>query len=148
MKDKTKEILHSAWNYCDEQDKSTEFMIAYMQEAAGVSHDTVMDFIEQCGNEREDYKVQELCAQPEKVKLILRERNAYDLVNQAKTLENIAEFIEYLADDKGMIQGRHKKHNAQKMADNCRKFNPVVRNRLTKRYGIRQQAMYIYYKSK
>lgn len=38
--------LYWAWAYCDHHDKSTEFMIQFMQDLAGVDHDTVMDFLQ------------------------------------------------------------------------------------------------------
>ena len=53
MKQKTKDLLHWAWFYCDEEDKSTEFMIQFMQDTADVDHDCVMNFIMTKGDERE-----------------------------------------------------------------------------------------------
>ena len=46
MKKETKNKLLYAWLFCDENDKSTEFMIQYMQDEANVSLDCVMNFIE------------------------------------------------------------------------------------------------------
>jgi hypothetical protein len=46
MKPETKEKLFIAWDWCDDNDKSTEFMLQYMQDYAGVSLDTVMNFLE------------------------------------------------------------------------------------------------------
>lgn len=37
--------LHSAWNYCDHEDKSTEFMFQYMSDMAGVEYDIAVDFV-------------------------------------------------------------------------------------------------------
>jgi len=45
MKDSTKEKLKAAEDWCNENDKSTEFMIQYMKDFAGVSHDTVMNYL-------------------------------------------------------------------------------------------------------
>lgn len=45
MKESTKEKLFEAWAYCDENDKSTEFMLQYMQDFAGVDLDCVINFI-------------------------------------------------------------------------------------------------------
>ena len=45
MKSATKAKLSEAMRYCDENDKSTEFMIQYMQDFAGVSFDCVMSYI-------------------------------------------------------------------------------------------------------
>ena len=37
--------LGIAQEWCDENDKSTEFMIAYMQDFADATHDEVIDFL-------------------------------------------------------------------------------------------------------
>ena len=46
MKPKTKFLLEEAQAYCDQEDKSTEFMIQYMQDFAEVDFDCVMSFLE------------------------------------------------------------------------------------------------------
>ena len=46
MKEVTKNILLEAWQYCDDNDKSTEFMLQYMQDVAGVDLDCVINFLE------------------------------------------------------------------------------------------------------
>lgn len=51
MKNETRNKLIDAWQYCDDKDKSTEFMIQYMQDYAGVDLDTVIKFIMK-GNRR------------------------------------------------------------------------------------------------
>ena len=45
MKEKTKELLRIAQQYCDDEDKSTEFMLQYMQDVAGVDLDCVLKFL-------------------------------------------------------------------------------------------------------
>ena len=45
MKVETKNKLLEAWLYCYENDKSTEFMLQYMQDIANVDLDCVMNFI-------------------------------------------------------------------------------------------------------
>lgn len=45
MKKATKEKLFEAWDYCDKNDKSTEFMLQYMQDTADVDLDCVINFI-------------------------------------------------------------------------------------------------------
>lgn len=45
MKALTKSRLEEAQKYCDDNDKSTEFMIAYMQDFAGVDFDCVISFL-------------------------------------------------------------------------------------------------------
>lgn len=39
------ELLVDAWNYCDDEDKSTEFMLAYMADMADVDYDTALEFV-------------------------------------------------------------------------------------------------------
>ena len=45
MKKETKILLKEAQQYCDDNNKSTEFMLQYMQDMAGVDLDTVMEFL-------------------------------------------------------------------------------------------------------
>jgi hypothetical protein len=45
VKEFTKAKLQEAQKYCDDNYKSTEFMIAYMQDFAGVDFDCVMSFL-------------------------------------------------------------------------------------------------------
>lgn len=52
MKKETKQKLIEAWDYCDDEDKSTEFMLQYMQDVAGVDLDCVLNFLENCEDER------------------------------------------------------------------------------------------------
>ena len=51
MKPETRERLFTAWAWCDEEDKSTEFMLQYMQDVAHVSLDTVLNFLEKTTDE-------------------------------------------------------------------------------------------------
>lgn len=44
-----KEMLRLAQEFCDEEDKSTEFMIAYMQDMANADFDTVMEYLRSKG---------------------------------------------------------------------------------------------------
>jgi hypothetical protein len=46
MKAGTKRKLFEAWQYCDDNDKSIEFMLQYMQDFAGVDLDCVINFLE------------------------------------------------------------------------------------------------------
>jgi len=52
MRNLTKEILYEAWAYCDDLDKSTEYMLQYMQLKAGVDLDCVLNFIDKFGGEK------------------------------------------------------------------------------------------------
>lgn len=69
----------------------------------------------------------------------------YDKVNQCESLDELADIIESLANDEGMIQGRTKQFSASNMAWACRKYEMMNKNALTREFGIRQQAMYILY---
>jgi len=56
MKAETKRKLFEAWQYCDDEDKSTEFMLEYMQDFAGVDLDCVINFIQKTtSEERQTY---------------------------------------------------------------------------------------------
>lgn len=57
MSDQTKALLISAWNYCDREDKSTEFMFVYMADVAGVEYDTAVDFVMGYERTEEDMKL-------------------------------------------------------------------------------------------
>ena len=46
MKDITKTKLEMAYNYCNDNNKSTAFMLQYMQDYASVDMDCVMNFLE------------------------------------------------------------------------------------------------------
>lgn len=45
MDSQTETRLMEAMEYCEKEDKSTEFMIQYMMDYAGVDHDCVMGFL-------------------------------------------------------------------------------------------------------
>ena len=45
MKQKTKNKLYQAWAWCDYRDRSTEFMLQFMGDFAGVSYDTAASFV-------------------------------------------------------------------------------------------------------
>ena len=45
MKQKTKNKLFELWAWCDEMDKSTEFMFQYMSDMSGLDYDEVVAFI-------------------------------------------------------------------------------------------------------
>jgi len=56
MKAITKAKLFKAWQYCDDNDKSTEFMLQYMQDYAEVDLDCVINFLQKTtGEERLNY---------------------------------------------------------------------------------------------
>ena len=43
------ELLLDAWDYCDEEDKSTEFMLQYMSDFANVDYDAVVEWLGSIG---------------------------------------------------------------------------------------------------
>jgi hypothetical protein len=45
MKINKEALIEKAYDLCNEEDKSTEYMIQYIQDFAVVSHDEVMDFL-------------------------------------------------------------------------------------------------------
>lgn len=47
--DAQRELLIEAREYCDEHDKSTEFMLQYMQDVANVNLDQVIQFLTEEG---------------------------------------------------------------------------------------------------
>lgn len=49
MKAKTKALLREAQQYCDDNDKSTAFMLEYMQDVANVDLDCVLNYLEKEG---------------------------------------------------------------------------------------------------
>jgi len=50
MKESTKILLREAQQYCDDNDKSTEFMLQYMQDVAKVDLDCVIKFLDKNSN--------------------------------------------------------------------------------------------------
>jgi len=55
MKEETEKMLAEAKAYCDDNDKSTEFMLEYMQNFANVSLDCVFDYLEDTSKHK--YKI-------------------------------------------------------------------------------------------
>lgn len=51
MKAKTKQLLLEAEEYCNNNDKSTEFMLQYMQDFANVDLDCVINFLTKSKND-------------------------------------------------------------------------------------------------
>lgn len=76
---------------------------------------------------------------------MIKELETFYKVNEAKSLEELADIILSLADNDGMIQGKTDKFNAERMAAHCLDFQLHNANVLTRMYGIRQQAMYLTY---
>ena len=46
INEQTKYMLEIAHQFCDDEDKSTEFMIEYMQDFANTDLDTVIEYLE------------------------------------------------------------------------------------------------------
>lgn len=70
----------------------------------------------------------------------MNELEKYEAVNKSKNLKELADVIRSFAID-GMIQGRTRRFDAEKMAEHCESYNLRKHNILTREYGIRQQAM-------
>ncbi len=51
MKEKTKALLDEAKQICDKEDKSTEYMIQFMQDYANVPFDCVIQYLQNLSNE-------------------------------------------------------------------------------------------------
>ena len=49
MKETTKQKLKEAQEYCEKEDKSTEFMIQYMQDFVGVGLKCVLNYLKKYG---------------------------------------------------------------------------------------------------
>lgn len=85
----------------------------------------------------------------------MTELEKYQAVNDTKSLEELADVIESFADEYGQIQGKYELHDAGLMAERCRKLvgfdlwksyitlGRIRLGQLTRKYGIRQQAIYL-----
>jgi len=80
----------------------------------------------------------------------MEELEIYELINSCETISALISAIEKLGEDgEGYIKGRAKIFDAKLMAVAAKMFynDLVLANTLTRRYGIRQQAIYLkYYK--
>lgn len=69
----------------------------------------------------------------------------YELVNKCETIEELESAVKALAGEDGLIQGRTRKFDANKMASYVgsvvKGLGPI--NVLTREFGIRQQALYL-----
>lgn len=54
MKELTRNKLLAAWQYCDDEDKSTEFMIQFMMDNAKVDMDCVINFLKKTTDKERD----------------------------------------------------------------------------------------------
>lgn len=45
MTETQKQQILIAWDYCEEQDKSTEFMLQYISDVSGVCYDEVVSYV-------------------------------------------------------------------------------------------------------
>jgi len=45
MKRKTKELLDAFYKECEDEDRSVEYIIQYLQDKASVNHDCVMKYL-------------------------------------------------------------------------------------------------------
>ena len=66
----------------------------------------------------------------------------YEAVNGCETLPELAAVIESFG-NYGSIEGRSRSFDSEKMALFCLNYSLALKNTLTRKFGIRQQAMYI-----
>lgn len=78
----------------------------------------------------------------------MTELEKYEAVNSCETLEELSEAILSLGDARGFIEGRAKLFSAERMASQCLRYKNLPKEMLTRKYGIRQQAMYILHHTK
>jgi hypothetical protein len=64
----------------------------------------------------------------------------YQVVNSTRTLKQLADVIRSFSVD-GIIQGRERTFDSEKMATKCESYDLQIHNTLTREFGIRQQAM-------
>ena len=70
----------------------------------------------------------------------------YEAVNNTSNLQELADVIRSFAKD-GFIKGRTREFDAEEMAKRCENYSLSKHNNLTRKYGIRQQAlMFLFYK--
>lgn len=74
----------------------------------------------------------------------MTELEKYELVNKTENLKELADVIRSFGVD-GTIQGRTEEFNSERMAIHCENYTFVIHNALTRKYGIRQQAMMLFF---
>jgi len=80
----------------------------------------------------------------------MTELEKFQAVNACETAEELAEVVLSFADSEGLIKGRSRMFDAQRMANNVYYVinQEAIPNLLTREFGIRQQALYIqFYKN-
>lgn len=69
-------------------------------------------------------------------------------INMAETIDQVYEVMRIIANEDGLIAGRHRNFNVEKMIANIGKYMTgeiTTPNIATREFGIRQQMMYIKY---
>lgn len=56
MTKEQKEIILDAWAWCDEHDKSTEFMLQYLSDTSSVNYDEIVDYVASDESEKDRVK--------------------------------------------------------------------------------------------
>lgn len=77
----------------------------------------------------------------------MTELEKYQAVNRTNSLEELAQVIESFAEN-GRIEGREQDFDVANMANYCRNYSESIHNFLTRKWGIRQQAMYLLFYNK
>lgn len=70
----------------------------------------------------------------------MTELEKYEAVNKSTNLKELANVIRSFAVN-GIVQGKTRQFNAEKMAEHCESYHLAKHNVLTREFGIRQQAM-------
>jgi hypothetical protein len=80
----------------------------------------------------------------------MTELQKWQAVNQCENEKVLHDLIIQFADEDGMIQGRSRKFDANKMANALQLFieDEAPSNVFTREFGIRQQAIYLKHFSK
>lgn len=73
------------------------------------------------------------------------ELRLYKLVNQTENLSELAEVIRGIGNT---IKGKSRPFNSTKMANICENFHVKIHNNLTRNFGIRQQAIMLFFYEK
>jgi hypothetical protein len=56
MTDETKDILFKVWDFCDDKDKSIEYMLQYMADAAEIGYMEAVNFVVTQGDQRNKWR--------------------------------------------------------------------------------------------
>ncbi len=90
----------------------------------------------------------EVAQPPHTTTEMMTEIEKYEAVNQAETLKELADVVRKIGGHDKRIEGLTKTFYSEQMAANCEDYTLSKHNVLTRKYGIRQQAMMILFYEK